>query len=111
MSTYKVIQDIEAEDHILGPLSLRQFIFGLIAAFCFYFCYLVISKHIGFLVALFLPPGIFAAFFAIPFGGDQPTEIWALAKIRFWFKPRKRIWDQTGVKELVSVTAPKKVNE
>ncbi len=109
MSTYKVIQDIEAEDHILGPLSLRQFIFALIAALCFYLCYIVVSKGAGFLVVLFLPPGLFCAFFAAPFGKDQPTEVWALAKIRFFFKPRKRIWDQSGVKDLVSITVPKKV--
>ncbi|HET6924336.1 MAG TPA: PrgI family protein [Candidatus Saccharimonadales bacterium] len=111
MSTYKVIQDIEAEDHILGPLSLRQFIYGLIALFCFYLCYLFIAKHVAFLCALFLPQGLFTAFFAIPFGQDQPTELWALAKIRFFLKPRRRIWDQSGVKELVTVTAPKKVEE
>lgn len=111
MSTYKVIQDIEAEDHILGPLSLRQFIYGLVAAFCFYMSYFVISRHLAFLLVILLPPGIFAAFFAFPFGKDQPTEVWAVAKIRFLFKPRKRVWDQDGVKELVTVTAPKKVEE
>lgn len=109
MGTYKVIQDIEAEDHILGPLSLRQFIFGLLAALNFYLCYIVISKGAPYLVALFLPPGLFLAFFAFPFGRDQPTEIWALAKIRFFFKPRKRIWDQNGIKDLVTVTVPKKI--
>src|SRR5882757_559198 len=111
MATYKVIQDIEAEDHILGPLSLRQFIFGLIAALCFYFCYFVISKHLIFLLPIFLLPGLFAGFFAFPFGKDQPTEVWALAKIRFLFKPRKRVWDQDGVKQLVSITVPKRVEE
>jgi len=111
MSTYKVIQDIEAEDHILGPLSLRQFIFALITLLCLYLCYLVTSKGAAFLVVLFLPPALFFGFFAIPFGRDQPTEIWALAKIRFLLKPRRRIWDQSGVKELVTVTAPKKVEE
>jgi hypothetical protein len=70
---------------------------------------LLYSKHAGFLVALFLPPGLFCTFFAIPFGKDQPTEVWALAKIRFYFKPRKRIWDQSGIKELVTITVPKKV--
>ena len=109
MATYKVIQDIEAEDHILGPLSLRQFIFALIAALCFYLCYIVTTKGAAFLIVLFLPPGLFCAFFAAPFGKDQPTEIWALAKIRFFFKPRRRIWDQSGVKDLVTITVPKKV--
>lgn len=109
MATYKLIQDIEAEDHILGPLSLRQFIFALISVFCFYICFILITRHIQFLLALFLPPALFAGFFAIPFGRDQPTEVWALAKLRFWFKPRKRIWDQSGVKELVTITVPKKI--
>ena len=111
MSTYKVIQDIEAEDHILGPLSFRQFIFALIAVLCFYFCYLVGTKGGALFIPIFLVPGLLATFFAYPFGKDQPTEVWALAKIRFLFKPRRRIWDQSGVKELVTITAPKKIEE
>ncbi len=109
MSTYKLIQDIEAEDHILGPLSLRQFIFALIAAFLLYICFIVVAKHVPFLLIFFLPPALFCAFFAFPWGGDQPTETWALAKLRFFFKPRRRIWNQSGIKELVTITVPKKV--
>lgn len=109
MATYKVIQDIEAEDKILGPLTLRQFIFSLIAVFCFYVCFILFTKHAAFLMVLFLPPGLFCGFFALPFGRDQPTEIWALAKLRYWFKPRRRIWNQSGVKELVTITVPKKI--
>jgi len=109
MATYKMIQDIEAEDHILGPLSLRQFIYALIAAFLGYINFILLTKHLQFLMVAFVPPMLFCAFFAFPFGGDQPTEIWALAKIRFLFKPRKRIWDQSGVKELVTITVPKKI--
>lgn len=109
MATYKLIQDIEAEDHILGPLSLRQFIFALVGAFCWYLSFIAFVKHFYFFLAITLPPGIFCTFFAIPFGRDQPTEIWALAKLRFWFKPRRRLWDQSGVKELVTITVPKKV--
>ena len=109
MATYKVLQDIEAEDHILGPLTLRQFIFAMIAVFLFYICFILVVKHVLFLLVLFLPPALFFAFFALPFGRDQPTEIWFLAKLRFWFKPRRRIWNQSGVKELVTITVPKKV--
>ncbi|HVX48356.1 MAG TPA: PrgI family protein [Candidatus Saccharimonadales bacterium] len=109
MATYKLIQDIEAEDHILGPLTLRQFIFALVAAFCWYLSFILFVKHIYFMLIVTVPPGLFCTFFAIPFGRDQPTEIWALAKLRFLFKPRRRIWDQSGVKELVTITVPKKV--
>lgn len=108
MATYKLIQDIEAEDHILGPLSLRQFIFALIAVFFFYISFIAYRSAPITLVVL-VPPGLFFGFFALPFGRDQPTEVWALAKLRFWFKPRRRVWDQSGVKELVTITVPKRV--
>src|ERR1035437_7327838 len=104
MATYKLIQDIEAEDKILGPLTLRQFIFALVAVFLFYICFILVTKHVLFLLVLFLPPALFCAFFAVPFGQDQPTEVWALAKLRFWFEPRRRLCNQSGVKQLVTIT-------
>ena len=111
MGSYKLIQDIEAEDHILGPLTLKQFIFFLVCAFCMYFIFLGASRKIWILLPVFIPPALITGFFAFPFGKDQPTEVWAMAKIRFLFKPRKRIWDQNGIKELVTINAPKKVEK
>ncbi len=109
MATYKVIQDIEAEDKLVGPLTFRQFVYAGIAALNFYLTFLVTSKGAPFMAIVFLPIGAVAAFFAWPWSRDQPTEVWALARFRFLFKPRKRIWDQGGVKELVTITAPVKV--
>ena len=109
MATYKLMQDIEAEDKILGPLTLRQFVFALITAFLIYINFICLTKGVPFLCILFLPPALLTGFFAFPFGGDQPTEVWALAKIRFLFKPRLRIWNQSGVKDLVTITVPKKI--
>lgn len=108
MSTYKVIQDVEAEDKILGPLTLRQFIYAGAAAILFYLSYFVATHGAAFMAGVFVPIALILTFFAIPWGRDQPTEVWALARIRFMLKPRRRIWDQSGVKELVTVTAPKK---
>src|SRR5262245_43987443 len=99
MASYKVIQDIEAEDKLVGPLSLRQFIYAGIAALCGYLSFFSLSKGLGLLLFIFVPPMLFTGFFAFPFGRDQPTEVWALAKIRFFLKSRKRIWDQSGVKD------------
>jgi hypothetical protein len=107
MSTYKVIQDIEAEDKLVGPLTLRQFIYAGIAALSGYLGFLSSTKGAPFMLGLFLPVTGVCGFFAFPWGKDQPTEVWALAKIRFFLKPRRRIWDQSGTKELVTVTAPK----
>jgi hypothetical protein len=111
MATYKVIQDIEAEDKLVGPLSLRQFIYAGIGGFLGYLTVLTVLKHVPFLAVIFVPPALFCFFFAWPWSPDQPTEVWALARIRFYFKPRKRIWDQSGVKELVTITAPRRVEK
>jgi hypothetical protein len=109
MATYKVIQDIEAEDKLVGPLTLRQFIYAGICALCLYISFLFVTKNVAFLLAFTLPIAFTSGFFAFPWGKDQPTEIWALAKIRFMLKPRRRIWDQSGAKELVTITVPKKI--
>jgi hypothetical protein len=111
VATYKVLQDIEAEDKLIGPLTLRQFIYAGIAVLCGYLIFLLASKGAAAVAVIFLPPMAICAFFAFPWTKDQPTEVWALARIRFYVKPRKRIWDQTGIKELVTVTAPKQVNQ
>jgi len=80
-----------------------------VAASLGYFCYFLIAHHAGPLAAPFIPLVFISGFFAWPWGRDQPTEVWALAKIRYFFKSRRRIWDQSGAKELVTVTAPKKL--
>ncbi|HUS25870.1 MAG TPA: PrgI family protein [Nevskiaceae bacterium] len=109
MATYKVIQDIEAEDKLIGPLSFRQFVYAGICALCLYLSFLLISKGAAFVAVVFLPVILLSGFFAFPWGRDQPTEVWALARIRFMLKPRRRIWNQSGVKELVTITAPKQL--
>jgi hypothetical protein len=109
MATYKVLQDIEAEDKLVGPLTLRQFIYAAIAAFMLYLSFFSLTKHVGFLMFFFMPVALFTGFLAIPWHGDQPTEVWAVARLRFLLKPRKRIWDQSGGKDLVTITVPKRL--
>lgn len=110
MATYKVIQDIEAEDKLLGPLTLRQFIYAAIVLVLGFIAFRFATVK-WFLAIPFLPPIGFFALLAAPFGHDQPNEVWLLAKIRFALKPRRRIWDQSGVKELVSITVPKRIEK
>lgn len=108
MATYKVIQDIEAEDKFLGPLTIKQFVFGMVGLFFGYLNVFSITRGFPYAVLIFAPPMILAFFLAVPWSKDQPTEVWVLAKLRFYFKTRRRIWDQTGMEELVTITAPKK---
>lgn len=111
MATYKVLQDIEAEDKLLGPLTLRQFGFAGIVAISGYITFLLFSKGAWFLSIPLWPVIVIFGFLAFPFGRDQPNEIWLLAKLRFFLKPRQRIWDQEGLEELVTITVPKKVDD
>src|SRR5258708_26032679 len=111
MATYKVIQDIEAEDKLVGPLSLRQFIYAAIAAVSTYISFFALSRGYSFVLVMLLPVILFTGFFAFPWGSDQPTEVWALAKIRFFLKSRRRIWDQSGIKDLVTITVPKHIEK
>ena len=108
MATYKVIQDIEADDKFLGPLSLKQFIFAAIFIVCAYLSFFFVTKHVWFLSIPLLPIMLVSVFLAFPWGRDQPTEIWLLAKLRFMVKPHVHVWDQSGMEELVSITAPKR---
>lgn len=111
MATYKVIQDIEAEDKFLGPLTLKQFIFGAAAVLFSYLSFIAVAKGAAFLLVVFLPPVLAGVFLAIPWSKQQSTEVWALAKLRFMLKPRTRIWDQAGLEELVTITVPKKIQK
>lgn len=109
MASYKIIQDIEADDKLLGPLTLRQFIYAGIGALFLYLSYIALIRHADFLLVLFIPVVAIALFFAFPWKLNQPTEVWALAKIRFLFLPKNRKWDQNSVKSIVVVTAPEKI--
>lgn len=109
MATYKVIQDIEAEDKFVGPLTLKQFIFIGVTALCLYLSIFALTKGAWFVGVLLSPVIVAGSFLGFPWGRDQPTEVWLLAKLRYMLKPRKRIWDQSGIKELVHITVPKRV--
>jgi hypothetical protein len=108
MATYKVPQDVEAEDKLIGPFSFRQFIYLIIA---------VVGIALGWgLSQLFLPLAIiplpivvlFGAL-ALPLRKDQPMEVYLAAVISFYLKPRRRLWQPDGIQSLVQITAPKEV--
>lgn len=114
MAVYKVIQDVEAEDKLLGPLTFKGFIYaGITILFAYInFRLLLIGSPIKWaMLPIFLLSMILFGVLASPLGREQPTEVWLLSKIKFFLKPRKRIWSQIGLEELVTITAPKKIEE
>jgi hypothetical protein len=109
MAVYKVPQDVEADDKLIGPFSFRQFVFFLVMVGFLYISYLLFTiSPLMFFIPI--PLIIFFAALAFPWRKDQPTEVYLTALIHFWIKPRKRIWNQEGHVEHVIITAPKKVD-
>ncbi len=108
MAVYKVPQDVEADDKLLGPFSFRQFIYLIVV---------VVSIGLAWgLAQLFIPLAIlplpFILFFgalALPLKKDQPMEIYLAALVSYYLKPRKRLWDPDGQQALVEITVPRVV--
>lgn len=105
MAVYKVPQDVEADDKLIGPFSFRQFVYLIIV---------VGSGFIGwFLAQIFLPlfvivlPVIllFGAL-ALPLRKDQPMETYLAAIVSFYIKPRRRLWNPDGTQNFVEITVP-----
>lgn len=114
MAVYKVIQNVEAEDKIVGSLTLKQFIYMALAiALAFVNFKILVSFGLGpgrwVLILFFGMPMLLFGILAVPFGQDQPTELWIMSHLHFLFSAHKRIWNQDGMIQNVSITAPKEV--
>jgi len=106
MSNYKVPQDVEADDKLLGPFTFRQFIYLLIVAACIAIAWGLSRIFVGLLV-IPLPVILLFGALAMPLRKDQPMEIYLAAIISFYLKPHQRLWEPDGVDELIQITAPK----
>lgn len=105
MASYKVAQDVEAEDKLLGPFSFRQFIYLVIAAMAGIIAY-GLSRLFLPLMVIPLPIVLFFLVLALPLRKDQPMEVYLAAIVSFYIKPRKRLWVPDGIQSLVEITVP-----
>jgi hypothetical protein len=108
MAVYKVPQDVEADDKLIGPFSFRQFIYLIIVAISGVLAWGLSQLFIP-LAIIPLPLIIFFGALALPLRKDQPMEIYMAAIVSFYLKPRRRLWVADGVQSLVEITAPKVV--
>lgn len=108
MAVYKVAQDVEADDKLLGPFSFRQFIYLIIVAISAALAWGLSRVFIP-LAIIPLPLILFFGALALPLRKDQPMEIYLAALVSYYLKPRKRIWIPDGIESLIEITAPKVV--
>lgn len=108
MATYKVPQDVEADDKLLGPFTFRQFIYlmivlGMIMLTVAFF------KFFPLLAAIPIPIAIFFAVLALPIKKDQPMETYLAALVSFYLKPHKRFWMPGQSNSTIEIIAPKNI--
>lgn len=103
MATYKVPQDVEAEDKLLGPFSFRQFIYLVAAILSGGLAYFLATAFLP-LAILPLPLALIFLILALPLKKDQPMEIYASAVLAFYLKPRRKLWEPDGIMTMVEFT-------
>jgi len=108
MAVYKVPQDVEADDKLIGPFSFRQFIYLIIVALSIAAAWGLSQLFLPLLI-IPLPIIIFFGALALPLRKDQPMEIYLAAMVSFYLKPRRRLWDADGIESLIEITVPKTV--
>ena len=110
MAQYKVPQDVEADDKLIGPFSFRQFVYLLIAAG-------LIALAVGLfqifpiLAILPLPPVLLFLALALALKKDQPMETYLAALVSYYLKPRTKKWTPGQRESTILITAPKIVED
>jgi hypothetical protein len=92
MGQYKVPQDVEAEDKILGPFSFRQFIYLLVGLACGGAIWGLASIGVWPLIFIPLPILLICLALALPLRKDQPMETYLLALLKYLMLPKNRLW-------------------
>lgn len=111
MGQYKVPQNVETEDKILGPLSVKQFIYVIIALMWAFLMWRIFSAYI--IVALIFAFPVTGFFLLLGFGQREgvPFEDYVVAFIRFLIVPRKRMWIKDDSKEVIVKDVEQPKNE
>jgi hypothetical protein len=110
MAVYTVPQDVEAEDKLVGPFGFRQFIYLGIAAGLGFVGYVMMQISI-FLIIIPLPVVLFFILLALPLRKEQPMETYLLALMRFYLKPKQRLWNPDGTISYVEIVVPKAIQQ
>ncbi|MDP3142914.1 MAG: PrgI family protein, partial [Candidatus Omnitrophota bacterium] len=90
---YQVPQFIELEDRIIGPLTLKQFLYLAFAGALLFVFWFLFAFYIWIIIAL--PIAALAATFAFLKINDRPFIYFFLAFIKYFTKPKLYIFSAT----------------
>lgn len=101
---YQVPQFIETEDKVVGPFSLRQFLYVGAAALVSGICYFLLQPWLFFIIAFFLIGGALALSF-IKINGRPLIKI-GISAFNFYWKPQTYVWKTPETIQLSKPKAP-----
>jgi hypothetical protein len=111
MGQYKVPQDVEAEDKIIGFMTLKQFIYAVVGVAYGFLTFQLFNKFLPLFVIVGAPPTILFLLLGLWQRQGQPFESYFLALVNYTFKPRRRLWIKEPIIEAFKIEAPKVVVE
>jgi hypothetical protein len=95
---FKVPQNVQREDRIVGPLTLRQLIICGIGGSIVYAIYVSLAK--SYIWVTWLPPVAIVSLITVAFAFVRPLDLtfsrWILLWIEFAVIPRQRFWIQAS---------------
>lgn len=95
---YKVPQNIDIQDRIIGPLSMVQFIYVVIG---FGLCYSIFMTIPGpFSYLLIFPTAALTIAIVFIKVNERPFLNFFLSAINFFSKPKKRVWHHQNANNL-----------
>ncbi len=106
MGQYKVPQNVEAEDKILGPFSMRQFIYVIIGVGYGFLMFAIFRKFIVGFVLLGVPPMLFMFLLGLGRRDDQSFEKYFIAVVSYYISPRVRLWEKEPLFEVFKIEVP-----
>src|SRR5437899_855887 len=111
MGQYKVPQNVEAEDKIIGPLTFKQFIYALIGFGWGAISFAIFRFFPPVLILVGLPPVILFLLLAFYNRDGQNFEQLLIALVGYFANPRRRLWRKEEAVMALRIEPPKAVVE
>ena len=99
---FQVPQNIDLEDKIVGPLTLKSFLILLFGGmFIYILFFLPIPRAITIVIAVFF--GIILLAISFIKVQDQPFPKFFVSLVYYIMRPKKRLWNQNDIKPEVKI--------
>ncbi len=97
---FLVPQNIDLEDRVIGPFTLKQFVYLMIGGMVDYLIYVSLAETTSqnLIYLALVPPSLIALAFARLTIQERPFAAFLASAVLYWLEPKRRLW-QRAIKE------------